>query len=84
MKILHISTADYSGAGLCCLRIHRSLLSEGIKSKMVVLQNTQYAVEEYEYGSLKERLSRLPSKVLRLFGLKCTDRNKRIDLEKQY
>lgn len=41
MKVLHISTNDSTGAGLCAYRIHCSLLNIGIDSKMLVLDKTQ-------------------------------------------
>lgn len=84
MKILHISTTDNAGAGMCCLRIHQSLLAVGVESKMVVLHNTQFAKEEYQYGYLKNKLSSIPSKLLRMVGLKLTEINKIIALIKQY
>lgn len=40
MKILHISTYDFGGAGLAALRLHKSLLSQGIDSNMLVMQKT--------------------------------------------
>ena len=88
MKILHISTADNAGAGMCCLRIHQSLLSMGVESKMVVLHNMQHAPEEYQYGGalkdIKDMLFRIPLKLLRMMGLPVTERNKIIALQKQY
>lgn len=38
MKILHISTYDFGGAGLAALNLHKSLLNAGIESKMLVMQ----------------------------------------------
>jgi len=84
MKILHISTSDNAGAGMCCLRIHQSLLVSGVESKMVVLHNTQHAKEEYQYGFIKDKLSKLPSKLMRIIGLNFTERNKIEVLKKQY
>lgn len=63
------------GAGLCCLRIHQSLLEQGIESKVVTLCNTQNVKEEYEYGRLQNFFSKLFSKLLRIFGLTITERN---------
>lgn len=41
MKILHISTTDGpGGAGLAALRLHQSLLDQGIESKMLVANST--------------------------------------------
>ena len=36
MKILHISYSDNNGAGLCALRIHKSMLDAGVDSKILV------------------------------------------------
>lgn len=36
MKVVHISTQDYGGAGLCTLRIHKALLNIGVDSKVLV------------------------------------------------
>ena len=40
MKVLHISTSDDGGAGLCALRIHKSLIGMGVDSKMIVANKT--------------------------------------------
>ena len=40
MKILHISTFDFDGAGLAAYRLHRALLQEGIDSRMLVAKKT--------------------------------------------
>lgn len=84
MKILHISTDDHAGAGLCCMRIHQSLLKIGVESKMVVLHNTQHAEGEYQYGYLRDKIDKLPSKLLRYLGVELTIRNKRLALERKY
>ena len=75
MKVLHISTMDKAGAGLCCIRIHQTLLSQGIESKVLVMKKTTNSPEVYEYGFYKVKLWRLPSKLLRIMGLKLTDWN---------
>lgn len=49
MKILHISTSDSGGAGLCCVRIHKGLLENGYKSKVLVLQKTFNEPEVYKF-----------------------------------
>ena len=83
MRILHITTYDNDGAGMCCMRIHRSLLDSGIDSKVLVMKNTMHNKEEYEYGYLKNRISKIPSKLLRMLGLGITSRNKIMKLSKQ-
>lgn len=76
MKILHISTNDNTGAGICCLRIHESLLNAGIESKVIVFKNTRHAKEEYQYGYIKGMLSKIPSRVYRMLGFIITDKNR--------
>lgn len=76
MKVLHITTDDSGGAGLCCLRLHQSMLELGIESRVVTLHNKKKVQEEYEYGGFIDKISKIPSKILRMFGLSITDRNK--------
>ena len=76
MKILHITTDDSGGAGLCCLRIHQSMLKLGIESRVVTLHNNKKANEEYEYGRIFDKISKIPSKILRMIGLTITDSNR--------
>lgn len=47
MKVIHITTMDFGGAGLAVLRIHETLLKMGIDSKVLVLtkiNNTQNVI----------------------------------------
>lgn len=83
MKVLHITTCDFGGAGLCCLRIHQSLLNVGIESKVVTLINTKHAEEEYQYGFFKYKINRIISKFLRTIGLVVSEQNKIIRLSKE-
>lgn len=76
MRVLHISTTDGGGAGMCSLRIHQSLLAAGISSKYLVLHNTQHAKEEYEFGYYRNMVLRAISKLLRAVHLTITQRNK--------
>jgi len=39
MKILHLSTFDYAGAGIAAYRLHRHFLSVGFNSRMLVLDS---------------------------------------------
>lgn len=36
MKVLHITTSDSGGAGMCVMRIHKSLLDLGVDSRVLV------------------------------------------------
>ena len=71
---------DGGGAGLCCIRIHQSLLNMGIESKVLVLKKTTKSPEVYQYGNLIEKIARIPSKICRLASCQITDRNKIINL----
>ena len=84
MKVLHISTFDNAGAGLCCSRIHQALLSSGIDSKMLVMHNTQHTKEEYECGFWRIKANAAISKILRRLGILLSDRNKVIALAEKY
>lgn len=73
MKILHICTTDYGGAPLCCLRIHQSLIQQGIDSKVIVYEKTTDTPEVYQYGGkLKYLLYRIISKLLELCSFRIT------------
>ena len=41
MKVLHICITDSGGAGSCAYRIHKSMIANGIDSKMLVLNKTR-------------------------------------------
>lgn len=49
MKVLHISTSDSGGAGLACIRIHNSLLEQGVDSKVLVLESWNRNEKVYIY-----------------------------------
>jgi glycosyltransferase involved in cell wall biosynthesis len=61
LKILHISTFDSGGAGLSCIRLHKSLLGNGYNSKVLVLKKTTDAPEVYQF---EKNIYRLP-KIIR-------------------
>lgn len=84
MKVVHISTEDYGGAGQCCLRIHKSLIDSGIESKVVVLDKTKSTPEVYQYGALNVKFHNAISKFLRFCGVEVTYRNKILSLIKSY
>lgn len=80
MKILHISTSDNGGAGLCCIRIHNSLLNANIDSKVLVLEKSEECNEVYEYGWFRLKCWKAINKILRYTGLMVTDYNRTIQL----
>ncbi|MBK5721755.1 glycosyltransferase [Dysgonomonas sp. Marseille-P4677] len=50
MKILHVNTYDTGGAAGACMRIHQSLLSKGIDSKVLVLYKTKEIPNVYSFN----------------------------------
>lgn len=49
MKVLHISTSDKGGAGICAVRIHVALLQSGVDSKLLTLYKyTQDIPQHYQ------------------------------------
>jgi len=81
MRILHISTNDYGGAGLCCIRLHIGLLANGVSSKVLVLNKSFSEQGVYKYE--KEKIN-LP-KAIRwpLLFIKLVFKKLRIPLSKQ-
>lgn len=84
MKVLHICTSDEGGAGLCCLRLHKALLNEGVDSKVVVNVKTRDYPEEYQYRPFASWLCNLPSRFFRKMGLEVTEYNKVFALGTKY
>lgn len=86
MKVLHITTKDSGGAGLCCLRIHKALLDQGVDSKVLVLEKSSKDVPEI-YSSKKFKIQSIlwkgMNKVLRTLKLDITSYNKAITLSKK-
>lgn len=82
MKILHISTTDDGGAGTCCLRIHQSLLEQGIESQVMVLKKTCKDHNIHQYGRGRDMLFKLPSLFLYKFSLCLTEYDKIKKLQK--
>lgn len=53
MKVVHISTSDFTGAGMAALRTHCALLRKGIDSKMLVLSKKSDKDGVYQVRNLK-------------------------------
>lgn len=84
MRVLHISFADSGGAGLCCLRIHQSLLNLGVESKVVVYYKKTNTPEVYHYGNrTKLFIDRVLSKFLDLIDLRLTRRSRLKELYRE-
>lgn len=69
MKILHISTMDYSGAGTATFRLHRGLKSIGIDSKVLALyrksqDNDIAEVERLSNNIFKKIVNRVRDKAI--------------------
>lgn len=84
MRILHITTYDYGGAGLAVLRLHRALLDVGVNSAVLV-QNKNldepfvYKAEKAGFNSSwkpKCVFVRVLVKILRHFGLMLSKKDK--------
>ncbi|WP_262281021.1 glycosyltransferase [Hallella absiana] len=90
LKVLHICTSDSGGAGLCCLRIHKALLEQGIDSKVLTLNKTSSNVPEVyqygrfrKYGTWKGLIIKATNKIIRSCGLRLTDYNKAMSIMKR-
>jgi len=84
MRVLHISFADSGGAGLCCLRIHQSLLRIGVESKVVCFYKKSDVPEVYRYGSRTTLfIERAFSKFLDLIGIRLTKRSRLQELYRE-
>lgn len=70
MKVLHITSSDQNGAGLAAIRIHSSLLSNGIDSKVLCAtkKSTRNEVVEYKQP-LKNKVIQFFFRVFRKMGL---------------
>lgn len=76
MKVLHISMEDQNGAGLCAYRLHKSLQSKGIESKMLTLKKSSNDSSVYKINSPILLCTKIINKIIRSIGLKITDYNK--------
>ena len=76
MKVVHICTIDSGGAGLCCLRIHNSLLKQGIDSHVLVLEKKSDDPKVIGYGKKRYKIWRIVNKVFRILHIDVTDFNK--------
>ena len=85
MKVLHICTVDEGGAALCCLRLHQTLLKQGVESRVLFKKKSANIPGVYQYKeTFKEFFIRLVSKFLRLLRIQVTERNKVYYLSKKY
>lgn len=67
MKVLHISTGDTTGAGLCAVRICESLIEHGVDSKVLVLcSKSKVSYVKGVYSKTRMFLHDLLHKLLRL------------------
>lgn len=76
MRVLHICTFDRGGAGLCCLRIHQTLLNQGIDSNVLVMEKSSKDGRVVEYGKYISICRKIFNKILRTIGVELTDYNK--------
>ena len=76
MKVLHISSCDFGGAGLCCLRINDALKKAGIESNVLVLSRKSGRDDVHDLGYYRWFFWRLLNKCIRLLGFSLTDYNR--------
>lgn len=70
MKIVHISSEDYNGAGLCCYRICKAQLEQGHDVNMLVYRKKQHADSfVHRIGAFKYYSYRIILIVLNKIGL---------------
>lgn len=85
MKILHISFADTGGAGLCCIRIHESLVNQGVESRVVVFKKSSGDIDVYRYGSrLVWWFDTIFSFFLDWIGMRISSRSKVKNMRRKY
>ena len=83
MKVLHICSCDFGGAGLCCLRINDALKKAGIESNVLVLSRKSGRDDVHDLGYYRWFFWRLLNKCVRLLGLSLNDFNRIRKLIKQ-
>ena len=83
MKVLHICSSDFGGAGLCCLRINDALKKAGIESNVLVLIRKSGRDDVHDLGYYRWFFWRLLNKCIRLLGLSLNDFNRIRKLIKQ-
>lgn len=76
MKVLHICSSDFGGAGLCCLRINDALKIAGIESNVLVLNRKSDRDDVHAFGAFRWFFWRSLNKCIRLLGLGLNDFNR--------
>ncbi|MBR0333562.1 MAG: glycosyltransferase [Bacteroidales bacterium] len=84
MKILHISTSDSSGAGLCAYRINKALNIDGIDSKMLVLYKSQSDESVIRVFKRRNYFLRLFHFMMRKLGLYVFEYDKLVQMSARY
>lgn len=84
MKVLHISTMDYGGAGLCTYRLSQSVRKYGVDSQMLVLYKSSDAPNVHQVKSMRLLVHKAIDKALRMLGFAVTERNVLIRQSKNY
>lgn len=84
MKVLHISTLDTGGAGLCCVRISKALREAGIDSKVLVQEKFGDDEEVYSYYPLYTKFRKGLDLLSRKLGIYVSERNKVLRMSDKY
>lgn len=56
MRILHITTNDFGGAGIACIRLHQALLSQGVDSDVLTLYKNNNVERVHQFKSFRKGL----------------------------
>jgi glycosyltransferase involved in cell wall biosynthesis len=81
MKVLHISTNDFGGAGVAAIRIHKSLLEAGVDSKFICLNRESKGIDKVFKWGRRNDASHF-KRILRKLKLSRSQLQKRFDLMK--
>jgi glycosyltransferase involved in cell wall biosynthesis len=74
MRVLLVSSSDFGGAGLACLRLLRALLLGGIDARMLVQNKSSSEPGVYEWAETYDGIGRKARKLLRLLTQYITTR----------
>jgi len=70
MKVLHINTSDLGGAAIGAIRLHKSLLENGIESKILFQRQITVTIPNSE--SIKIKYPNFKQRILKKIGLNLT------------
>lgn len=83
MKVLHIAVNDFMGAGMCALRINKSLQKLGIDSKMLVMLKHSDDQTVFQTGKYIYYLRAIIDRFFYILGLTITDSSKCLKMTRE-